>query len=372
MFIGLTLVLCNKLKRNQTIKQNLAYSCYNYSQTPGQILNKKTKIVVYQIILQIHNPNNKKMKLPGRLNVKLFTNLNQPFYEINFTSSNKFCRPFLFNDDILKTTSYIYSDTAIGEIKKLVVEFEASDDPNTFIYLYGIVITNGLTSTSTFPYSNYLAHRTEVHLCERSVWLNYISRHESLIPLNDILPICNPKCIKLSKIEKLLFIIIFSSKFASSALQSKDYDEDINWSIIFILDFISSLVVYMLFFTLYILYAKPLLNREYFFIKLNLEFIEIKFLIFICVILIFNSSVSSIYEINMNLWKDQLTIDTLRFFDKILFQNDLIWALNFFSSIALFLILTHFFEFFFYKFKKRESLSAGPSNSLADRLMTSQ
>ena len=160
---ALWLMFCNKFAKRSVLRRNLATASYNYTQTPGQQMSGQSRTVLYQVVLQFHNPPDNTCRLSGRLVVKLFGNLNQSFYQLEFTPDSACSRPFLFNEDILRTTAYISSDTLIWNIKKLVVEFD-SPDSGAFLYLYGIVITNGFHPTFTFPYSNYLATRTEVHL----------------------------------------------------------------------------------------------------------------------------------------------------------------------------------------------------------------
>ena len=357
------------------MKQNLSDSRFNYTNTTGgnnagksMAQNAESRIIIYQVILQLHNPNSNESKLPGRLNVKLFNNLNQQFFEIAFTPESQFFRPFLFNEDIIKTTIYIYSDTQIDEIKKLVVEFEAANDHCKFIYLYGIVITNGFGLTFKFPYSNYLADRLEVHLSEHNEWLSYMRRHENQISLIDILPIVNPKYIRLSKIEKIIMFSYFISKFAISPFHAIEYD-DIHWSILFALDLSSNFIFYILLFCIHIFYAKRSLIREFFFIKLHFEYLEVKFYCFFILVIVLNNLINAAYDISFNLWKDKLTIDNLRFYEQILINNDLNWVIRFLTSIILFAILTYLFEIYFYKLRKQEYISPGPSNSLNDRLM---
>ena len=361
-------MFCNKFNRRFVLRRNLAASKFDYTHTPGQQLNAQSKVVLYQVLLQIHNPDDNASKLPGRLNVKLFSGLNQPFYELNFTPENRFSRPFLFSEDILRSTVYIQSDTVIWNIKKLVVEFEALDE-RSFLYLYGIVITNGFQSTFTFPYSNYLAHRTEVHLCERAVWLSYMARHENYIPLSEILPICNPRYVRLSRIEKLVISVIFVSKFATAPLHLTE-NEDVHWLFQFVLEMFAGLAFYTMLFAFHVLYAKPALIREFFFIKLHFEFLEFKFVRFFIFLVVANSLFSSTYDIRNNLWKDQITIHTLRSYEQTLLWNDLFWACHFVSLLVLFIVFAYFMENYFYEARKKQSISPGPSNSLADRLMS--
>lgn len=332
-------------------------------------MGAQSKVVLYQVLLQIHNPDDNSCRLTGRLNVKLFSGLNQPFYELVFTPESRFSRPFLFSEDILRSTSYIQSDTMIWNVKKLVVEFEPLDEHATsFLYLYGIVVTDGFHSTFTFPYSNYLPHRTEVHLSERAVWQNYMSRHEGHIPLSDMLPICNPKYIRLSRIEKLVVFVIFVSKFATAPLHLTE-NEDVHWLFQFITEMFAGATFYTLLFAFHVLYAKPALIREFFFIKLHFEFLEFKFVRIFIFVIVANSLFSSTYDIRNNLWKDQITVHTLRSHEQTLLRNDLFWAVHFFSLLVLFTVFAHFMEDYFYESRKKQTVSPGPSNALSDRLM---
>ena len=369
LIAALWLMLCNKFGKRSVLNRNLATARYEYTQTPGQQMGGQSKMVVYQIVLQIHNPDNNATKLPGRLTIKLFGNLNEPFYEVEFGAESAFSRPFLFNEDILRSTSYIHSDTLIWNIKKLVVEFESQQRGVTFLYLYGVVITNGFHPTFTFPYSNYLPERAEVHLCERNAWLSYMSRHENFVPLSDILPICNPKYIRVSRIEKLVIYIIFVSRFATNPLHLNE-NEDVYWLFQFALEMCACLLFYMLLFVFHVFYAKPSLVREFFFIKLHFEFLEFKFVRFFIFLIVANSLFSSTFDIKHSLWKNELTIHSLRGYEATLLQNDLFWAGYFLASLVIFSFLTYLMETYCYELRKRQNISPGPTNSLSDRLLS--
>ena len=196
-----------------------------------------------------------------------------------------------------------------------------------------------------------------------------MARHENYIPLSDILPICTPKYIRLSRIEKLVIFIIFVSKFATNPLRLTE-NEDVHWLFQFVLEMFAGLLFYTLLFVFHVFYAKPSLIREFFFIKLHFEFLEFKFVRLFIFLIVANSLFSSTYDIKHNLWRNELTIHSVRGYELTLLQNDLIWAVHFFSSLVLFSICTYFMEAYFYEVRKKQNISPGPSNSLADRLMS--
>lgn len=350
--------------------RNQSCSRYEYSQTSGQTINKSSKLVVYQIIVQIHNLNIDRPMLPGKLSVKLYSNnLTRPIYELEFTSINEFYSPFLFTDDVLQTTSYLYSDTLVENIKRLSVEYEAASDNNfTSLYLYGLTITNGLGGKFVFPYSNYLVHRREVHLSELNVWSRYISsRNDMVLFVSERLPIISPKYLRLSKIEKILFLIFFASKLALNPLTLSDDLDGIYFGLFIFLNLVYDLIIYKMIFVVYMLYMKPVLIKEYFLIKLTSEFLEFKVLCIFTVIILFQHLYGTITDISFQFWKDRITLDNVRLYEQILFENDLYWVLEFLGTLIIFLIYVHFFEFYFYKSKKQENVIPGPIDCLEDR-----
>lgn len=308
------------------------------------------------------------MLYTGRLNVKLFTNLNQPFYEVEFTSTSKFCRPFLYYEDILQTYCYIYSDTVLDNVKKLVVEFEGNDDRFPHVYLYGVTITSGLGSPLVFPYSNYLIHLTEVHLSERAVWQRYMSRHENYIPLTHILPITAPINIRLSKVERIMIYMFFICRFGPEPLIYKEY-EDVHPVYLFIFDFLLSVCLFIFYVVLFVIYFKRTLIKDYYLIRLNHESYETKFLCLFLFLIQFQHVTQTTYQMSMAFWKDDITINNIRIYEDILLNNDLVWIYMFFGFIVLFTISGALFESYFYNQQKKQHFIPGPTNSIEDRLI---
>lgn len=66
ILLALFTICYTMFSKARSMKHHIRESRYEYTNTPGQIMNPEAKIVIYQIILQIHNPNDDKCRLPGK------------------------------------------------------------------------------------------------------------------------------------------------------------------------------------------------------------------------------------------------------------------------------------------------------------------